>query len=416
MTGSGLRGLSQLSFDGIAGLVDVVEAIHLNITSGPGTLSLPTADASRGITGLVYGSIRGVTGLVGQGLDLLLARLTPLLGETNAWPGRESWLAALNGVLGNHLAITSNPLAIPMRLRRDGHPLVLEAQALAAAIPKPAGKLVVLAHGLCMNDLQWKRRGHDHGAALARDLGYVPVYLHYNSGLHVSTNGRAFAALLESLLKAWPVPLKELVLIGHSMGGLVCRSACHYGALAGHAWRQHLRKLVFLGTPHHGAPLERGGNWLTVLLGISPYVAPLARIGKVRSAGITDLRHGSLLDADWEGRDRFERGGDRRRAVPLPKGVLCYTMAATTGTRTGDFRSRVIGDGIVPLNSALGLHADPARALSFPKSRRWIGHGLGHLDLLSDPEVYEQIKRWLGRAGPGPARRRARGRGTRPHR
>jgi hypothetical protein len=407
VTSSGLRGLSRLSFDGIAGLLDVVEAIHLNIASGPGALGLPTADPSRGVTGLVYRSIRSLTGLAGQGLDLLLARLTPLLGRTSAWPAREGWLAALNGVLGNHLAITANPLAIPMRLRRDGRPLVLETRALAAAIPKPAGKVVVLAHGLCMNDLQWNRRGHDHGAALARDLGYVPVYLHYNSGLHVSTNGREFADLLESLLKSWPVPLEELALIGHSMGGLVCRSACHYGSLAGHVWRRHLRKLVFLGTPHHGAPLERGGNWLTVLLDVTPYVAPVARIGKIRSAGITDLRHGSLLDADWAGRDRFERSGDRRRAVPLPEGVLCYTMAATTGRRADDLRSRVIGDGIVPLSSALGLHADPARAVSFPKSRRWIGHGLGHLDLLSDPEVYEQIKRWLGRARSGPARRRA---------
>ena len=119
-----------------------------------------------------------------------------------------------------------------------------------------------------MNDLQWKRKGHDHGAALARDLAYTPVYLHYNSGLHISTNGRAFAELLEALVRLWPVPLTELVLIGHSMGGLVARSACHYGALARHEWLRRLDKLVFLGTPHHGAPLERGGNWVDMLLGV----------------------------------------------------------------------------------------------------------------------------------------------------
>src|SRR4029453_3460663 len=99
---------------------------------------------------------------------------------------------------------------------------------------------------------------HDHGAALARDLAYTPVYLHYNSGLHVSTNGQAFAERLEVLLQQWPGPVTELVLIGHSMGGLVARSACHYGTLASHGWLRRLARLRFLGTPHPGATAPRG--------------------------------------------------------------------------------------------------------------------------------------------------------------
>jgi hypothetical protein len=414
VVGSDLRGLTRLSLDGIAGLVDVVEAIHHNIASGRGTLRPPTHGRVRGITGLVYRSIRKVIGLVAHALDLSLAPLIPPLGADSALPRREALLAALNGVLGDYLARSKNPLAISMHFRYDGCPLALTARGLAAAIPRPGSKLVLLAHGLCMNDLQWSRRGHDHGAALARDLGYTCVYLRYNSGLHVSANGRELAELLEALLRLWPVPPEELVLIGHSMGGLVCRSACHYGTLEGHAWRRRLRRLVFLGTPHHGAPLERGGNWVDVLLGISPYVAPLARLGKIRSAGITDLRYGNLLDSDWEEHDRFERSGDRRRATPLPEAVLCYTMAATTGKRAGALKGRLIGDGIVPLASALGLHADQSRALRFPISHRWIGYGLGHLDLLSEPAVYERIKRWLRRSGPVSTRRRMTGRRLRP--
>jgi len=110
-----------------------------------------------------------------------------------------------------------------------------------------------------LNDRHWHRDGHDHGAALARDLGYTPLYLHYNTGLHISTNGRAFADLLQMLVAEWPAPLEELVIIGHSMGGLVSRSACYYGAFNGHDWLRHLRKLIFLGTPHHGTPMERTG-------------------------------------------------------------------------------------------------------------------------------------------------------------
>jgi pimeloyl-ACP methyl ester carboxylesterase len=390
-----LRGVSRLTIAGIVGVVDLVEAMHRNIASVPGMLAKPNAGRTTGITRLVYWSIRGVIGLVGHGLDRLLARLESRLNERSAWPGREPLLAALNGVLGDYLAASNNPLAIAMRLRRGGIALPSARQTLAAAIPQAGGKLVVLLHGLCMNDLQWRRKGHDHGAALARDLGYTPVYLHYNSGLHVSTSGRAFADLLETLVRGWPVPLTELVLIGHSMGGLVARSACYYGSLAQHEWVRRLDKLVFVGTPHHGAPLERGGNWVDMLLSSSRYSAPLARLGKIRSAGITDLRFGNLVDEDWNGIDRFERTGDLRKPVPLPEGVACYAIAATIGKAARDPGDRMMGDGIVPLASALGHHADPRLTLTFDESRQWVARGINHLDLLSRPEVYAQLEQWL---------------------
>ena len=247
---------------------------------------------------------------MGGGIDAVLAQLVPLLGHGPSSAERETVLAALNGVLGDHLAANGNPLTIPMRLCYDGQSLELTRQALAAAILKPSGKILLLVHGLCMNDLQWRRNGHDHGAALAIAAGFTQVYLHYNSGLHISTNGRAFAELIEDLLQAWPVPVDELVIIGHSMGGLVARSACHYGKIAGNDWLRYLRKLVFLGTPHHGAPLARGGNWVGVILDVSPYTAAFARLGKIRSSGITDLHYGSLQDEDWEYRDRFARSTD----------------------------------------------------------------------------------------------------------
>jgi len=260
----------------------------------------------------------------------------------------------------------------------------------------------VLVHGLCMNDLQWTRKGSDFGAALARDLGYTPVHLHYNSGLHTSTNGRAFAGLIEALLQQWPEPLKEFGILAHSLGGLVSRSAYYYGMAAGQAWPQHLRKLVFLGTPHHGALLERGGNWVNVCLGLSPYTAPFARLGELRSAGITDLRYGNLLDEDWQGFDRFEHAGDLRHPVPLPEAVRCYSIAANVGKKAGD----LFGDGMVPLNSALGRHEDPRLTLSFAPSRQWVGYGMNHWDLLSQHAVYEQIRRWI--ASPRKPFRRAR--------
>jgi pimeloyl-ACP methyl ester carboxylesterase len=379
--GSDLRGLNRLVIEATAGVTDVVEAMHHNIGQTLG--SAPKRGRTRGIAGLVYRSIRAITHLVGGGIDAALAPFTPL-GKGTSSTGRDALVAALNGVLGDHLVATGNPLAIPMSLRQGGQPLV----------PMPARRLLVLIHGLCMDDLQWNRKGHDHGAALARDLGFTPIYLHYNSGLHVSTNGRAFADLIEDMVKQWPVPIEEMGILGHSMGGLVTRSACHYGRDAGHDWLRHLTKIVFLGTPHHGSVLERGGIRLDSILGSTRFTAPLGRVGKIRSAGINDLGHGNLLDEDWQGHDRSEASEDLRRPVPLPEGVQCYAMAAAA-RGAGTLRSRLVGDGLVSVNSALGRHEESSRALPIPESRQWIAPDMKHFDLLSRPEAYEKIREWL---------------------
>jgi hypothetical protein len=166
------------------------------------------------------------------------------------------------------------------------------------------------------------------------------------------------------------------------MGGLVARSAMHHGTAAGHSWRNLLRKLFSLGTPHHGAPLERGGNRLDYVMELSPYVAPFTSLGKARSAGITDLRYGSITAVE-------------QQFIPLPDDVECYALAATLGKRRGLVADRLIGDGLVPLDSALGRHPDAGRTLAIPKSRQWIGYEMGHLELLGRPEVYSQLEKWL---------------------
>lgn len=397
-----LRGYSRLAIDATLGLTRLVETMHHNISRAPGIVGNHTQEPTKGITGMVYRTIQGTTRLVGSGIDALLGQLVPLIDPQPAGSSgaREALLAALNGVLGDHLAASDNPLSIPMHLRRDGHPLTLTKQDLAKSIPAASGKILVLAHGLCMNDLQWRRNGHDHGEALAGAAGYTPVYLHYNSGQHVSTNGHAFADILETLLKAWPVPVENLTIIGHSMGGLIARSACHYGGRTAHEWLKHLRKMVFLGTPHHGAPLERGGNWITLILEVSPYTAALARLAKIRSAGITDLRHGSILDEDWEHGDRFAHGR-KRQLVPLPAGVGCYAIGVALAKTSGDRSEPLLGDGLVPLRSALGEDKDlgkdggKGRGLGFPEENKWVGYGINHMDLLDRAEVYEQLKSWL---------------------
>lgn len=379
--------MARLAVVGGTAASEVVEAVHSSVAGGRKPLS-----------GLVYDRIRQVTKLAGAGIDRTLAPLEKVVAESAPGVKRAAIIAALNGVVGDHLAETANPLAVSMRFCRDGEPLDLDAAALRSAIPDLNGKVLVLLHGLCGNDRVWLRDGHDHGAALARDLGYTPIYLNYNTGKHISENGREFSALMERLVQAWPVPIEDLVLFGHSMGGLVARSACHYSEEPSVAqWRSKLTTLICLGTPHHGAPLERGGNGLQTLAEINPYIAPLARLGKLRSAGITDLRYGAFLDSHWAGRDRFEPGGDTREAVDLPKGVNCYAVAGTMSIRG---RRHPLGDGLVLIPSALGQHRDPRLALNFPVENTHTVTETGHLDLLGNAEVYQTIRDWLAASAP----------------
>ena len=396
------RGIGKLAVDATVGLTSIVEALHHAIARLSAPLGVPVKAPMDGISGFVYRSVRGTTRAVGGGLDLLLGEIAPLLEHESSSARREALVAALNGVLGDHLALTVNPLAIPMQLRRHGSALRLTRAALASAVPNPGARVLVLVHGLCFNDLQWRRKGHDHGAALARDAAsrrpLTELYLHYNSGRHVSTNGGAFAEMLDALSKAWPAPIEELSIVAHSMGGLVARSACAHGSIAGHAWLGQLRNIVFLGTPHEGAPLERGGHWVDMVLNASPYTAALAPLGKIRSAGITDLRHGSILDDDWLCPDRLPRAkgaAGARRAVSMPEGVAGYAVAGSIARRPGELRERMLGDGLVPIESALGHHAGPGGHALFPQAHQSIAHGVNHLGLLSSKKVYRQMRRWL---------------------
>ncbi|MGL6071071.1 esterase/lipase family protein, partial [Craterilacuibacter sp.] len=401
---SDIRGLTQLATLAVTHTSHIIEGVHQSIWNTLGVRGGKRHDQTGGITGLVYRSVRGVTQLVDKGAHLALSRLESLFVAAEHAkedsPQRLALLAALNGVMGDKLKANASPFAIPMRLRL--HDADLDLSTVAST----NGKLLLLIHGLCMNDQQWRAsdvksgQAADFGTDLAEALGYTPLYLRYNTGLHVSQNGHELAEQLENTLSNWPVTVTELSVVAHSMGGLLIRSAVHYARKEGMAWPQQLQKIVFLGTPHHGAPLERAGNWIDVILGSSSYTAPLAKIGQLRSAGITDLRYGHVLDEDWLGHDRFRRKPDDRQILPLPAGVSCYAVAATTASKRGTLSEPILGDGLVPLASALGEHADPARILQFAPQKQAITYNTSHMALLSSPEVKRQLLHWLGDQPP----------------
>ena len=232
-----------------------------------------------------------------------------------------------------------------------------------------------------------------YGEGLRRDLGYTPLLVRYNTGLHVSDNGRALALLLERIVEAWPLAVREVVLVGHSMGGLVARSACHYGDLHGSTWAARVRHVVSLGTPHLGAPLEKATNVVGWALARWPESVPFARFLTARSAGVKDLRFGAVIDDDWQGHDPDEFLRDRCREMPFLHNAHYYFVGATIGQDPAGLAGRVLGDLLVRLPSASGDGRH--RRIPFEIDHGHHLTGVNHFDLLNHPAVYDQLHQWL---------------------
>jgi len=382
------QGVGRLTIDAVLAITDIVESMHKRVTSHTTEKSVTDKETLSGISGLVYRNIRSVTALVGKSIDGPLAALSKTLDSQPESASTEALLAALNGVLGDHLLFRDNSLAIPMHFRKNGQ--TLSDVQLSDEIKQSHGKLLILVHGLCMNDLQWCREGHDHGAELAKESGMSAIYLHYNTGLHISDNGEQFANLLESLVGLSDRQL-DINILAHSMGGLVSRSAFYTAKISGHKWPAQLKKLVFLGTPHHGAALEKAGNWIDLILGSHAYTVPFARLVKVRSSGITDLRYGNVQQSDWNTTERFEFSGDKRQPLALPENVRCFAVASSANKSI----NYPLGDGLVSIKSALGEHQNSAFNLQIPDNQKWLGTNINHMQLLSDPKVYQVLKKWF---------------------
>lgn len=416
-TGKVLRGGVRLAFDGVEAVNGIVEQMYRNISAAPLPFGRAPEGPAPGIAGKVHALVRAINGGLRGASDLALAPLADSLDkQLPPGPHRAAIVAALNGVCGDHLSRTNNPLAIAMSLRALVGEGAIAATSASAELfdsqrrslelyPRcegfedaefcPGPHLLVLAHGLCMNELEWTAKQHNHGHMLQEAFGYSPVFVHYNSGRHISTNGRELAEQITSLVERWPVPVESISFIGFSMGGLVVRSAMSIASEERLPWLERVEKAVYIGSPHHGSALERGGYWLQRAVAFSPYTAPLAALGKLRSDGITDLRHGNIADVDWQSYDQHQDNADHRVPVPLPEGVAHYAIAASLSAPSSlGLRS----DGLVHPDSALGRHPLGARSLSFDADHQRLFYKVDHLGLLSHPGVAEQLKVWLARS------------------
>ena len=406
-----VRGGVMLAAEAVDHLVARIHEFHRAISDIPlKTVSAvpivksggtPVRRIHDGVTDGVYGIIRGTARAVFAGADRALRALdAPSLRPALAPPAprnariRDDLVSAVSGVVGDHMAVRRNPLAIRFSVVHGGQRVAPTRAGLAAAFSGAAPRLAVFVHGLCSSENAWSMfrvpgdaRTDPYGERLARDLGFTPVYVRYNSGLHISRNGVACARVLEAVHANWPVPVSEIVLVGHSMGGLVARAAADHAATQGAAWIAALTQLVCLGSPHLGAPLEKAVHVGTHLMKRVPLSRPIARLLDSRSLGIKDLRWGYTRDAEWRKRDPDAFWTqDRLQAAPVP-GVR-YRFVGTCLTRDPDHPlTRAIGDGLVRLPSSLAI--DIAGADGAMRAQ------LGHLRLLNHPDVYELLRDWL---------------------
>ncbi|HIF9240154.1 TPA: alpha/beta hydrolase [Photobacterium damselae] len=308
-------------------------------------------------------------------------------------------LAAFNGMMGDKLAARNSPYAITMTLTDQDQVLSDQTNVLSKQYPNLSNKVVVCVHGWCMSDKQWLYQQHDHGQAL-KAYGYSPIYLNYNTGKHISLNGEEFAFRLEKLLQAWPVAIEELVIIGHSMGGLVTRSACYYAKEHQLNWLSQLTSFITLGTPHNGAPLAEMANWIDDNVKQKATFKLLNQLADIRSDGTRDLSCGYIIHQDWtQDRDpkldKYLPPNPPKKRAELPEHVQCYAIASCVTSRRVDQQLHLIGDGLVPVTSAWGMSESGLVGLGYGESHRFLAEKVTHLGLLSSPLVLNQIVNWL---------------------
>jgi pimeloyl-ACP methyl ester carboxylesterase len=394
------RALVRLGFDELHGFTRSIGTMEREIaarTFGYVPAGKPIQFVHDAVNNGIVGALGGATAALGRGAETLVGRRPrPQRPLSATLPGGLG-LAVLNGLVGDRLEREGSPLQEPMAVRIDGLPVPPQRDELARAFPEATPRLVVFVHGLMGEEHGWRigrRQGREpYGERLARELGCTPLYVRYNTGRHISENGRSLADLVEAVTAAWPVEVAEVALVGHSMGGLVSRSACYWAAKDDAAWVQTVRHVVSLGSPHMGAPIEQAVHVASYAANKLPETRMVSTFLRRRSSGIRDLRQGSLVDEDWRDRDPEALRAAACEEVPLLEGATHCFVSATVTRSARHPVGRVVGDTLVLQSSATGRSR--SRKLGFEDEFGLHIGATNHIALLNHPAVYEKLREWL---------------------
>ncbi len=349
-----------------------------------GASSVPEA-AHRAIASAVYAGLGAGLRATSVGLDRLAA--TGAGPRLEDHPRGRFLSSAVNGLIGDRLLRERPQMAIPLAVRVAHRDVEPDPAALAAAFPAATGDLVVFLHGLCEGEQAWDLHRAKVGTTYAEAVaarGWTPVLLRLNSGLPLRENGVALAAVMQRLVDGWPLPVRRVVLVGHSLGGLVVRAA---GAVAAEPpqsrapWADLVSDVVTLGTPHLGAPLAWGVGHGSRGLGRLPETAAFGRVLDWRSQGVHDLVAGLTAD------------------VPPWPHARYHLVAATLTREQRHPVGHLLGDVLVRPRSAYGR--DRRGVELFPGADVLHVGGTDHFGLLNHPDVHEALGRWLDAAEVG---------------
>ncbi len=308
-------------------------------------------------------------------------------------------LCVLNGVFGDSFEDNKYNLGIKMSFYFQGKPIKTTKSSLSKIALPHSDKICILVHGSCGSEKGWNFKKHDatsYGSLLQQDFGYVPFFVRYNSGLHISTNGKHLSNLLEKLVRSYPQKVRELVFVGHSMGGLVFRSACYYGQKDKRSWIKLVRKIFYLGSPHLGTHLEKLGKLTTTILFQipNPITKLLVTLGDLRSAGVKDMRHGYIVEEDWKNENAEKLFYWHQHRIPLLNKADHYLICGTLSKTENSMLGRWFGDGLVHPASGLGKGLFASSKLPFLEDHCKIIAGITHPHLQRSNRVYQQIKHW----------------------
>ncbi len=370
-----ISAIGEVTGDAVRAVALQVREVHTGVAGrifrAVGPLAFPVRLAHDAIARGAYSAAGEIGRAVVRGGAGAVALVAPGSGSLEDSVAGRAVIGVLNGAAGDALVRQGNRLALPMTLRVGGADVDVSYDGLRRAYPAPTPRLAVFVHGLGQTEDAWGFRGEPYGARLSEELGVTPLYLRYNSGRHISENGRDLARLLERVVSAWPGGVTEIAVIAHSVGGLVARSACHYGT--GQSWAGRVRQVISLGTPHRGARLERVAATAGALLARVPETRPVAHAIEARSAGMKDLRHGSLVDEDWAVSSPTE--------IPFLGSASYYFVSAA---------------GLSPVDrESAWAHPGGGQPMRFPVDHYREIAGVGHFDLLNHPAVYDTIRGWL---------------------
>ncbi len=340
-----------------------------------------------------------------------LAALLPLAAKGDELPSIDRFplgnqlVATANGFFGDQLITDANPIALTMGLRTelpDGRAvdLPIKAAAFSELLPRVTPEVIVFVHGLSeierawtfQSERHWGEPGSSHGTRLADDLGLTPLFVRYNSGQRISASGRELHLILERIVASWPVPVERLVIVGHSMGGLVTRSACDAAARtiadgADVVWPEVVSDMVLLGAPNNGSGLERVVNNAIPVMDRIGELAPFGRFLQRRAVGIKDLRHGSVRDEDWEAH-HVDHPHDVRTDALVLDAMRVHAIGTTMSRDPESHLGRRFGDLLVNWASSSG--SGDGREQGFT-SRTFLP-SMTHFGLLNHPEVYAVVR------------------------